>query len=240
MTNDRPHPPARRAAAAALIGLSAVALAAAVFAPAGPAPAAAAAAAAQEPQQAPPPSQEPQAGEGKPQQDTAKPKPPRNPYYSRTDTTPLNVSEAEWKRVLPPDVYYIARLKGTEPPGSGKYDTFDGKGTYYCAPCGNKLFRSDAKFATTCGWPSFFQTVRPGAVLYQEDRSHNMIRVEVLCGRCKGHLGHVFNDGPPPTGRRYCMNSLVLDFEPDKPSAPANAKEGAAAEAPEAPASVAL
>lgn len=140
----------------------------------------------------------------------------RNPYYSRTDTNHLQVSNDEWKKVLPADVYNIAREKGTEYAFSGKYYKTDTRGTYYCAMCGNPLFRSDAKFASTCGWPSFFETIRPNSVRYVPDHSHGMDRTEVMCGRCDGHLGHIFDDGPPPTYKRFCMNSLVLDFEPDK------------------------
>lgn len=139
----------------------------------------------------------------------------KNPYYSRTDTTKLNLSDAEWKKVLAPDVYAIARQKGTERAFTGKLWDFTGKGTYYCAACGNKLFASDAKFATDCGWPSFFETFRKNAVVYKEDKSHGMDRIEVLCGRCDGHLGHLFDDGPPPTYKRYCMNSISLDFVPN-------------------------
>jgi len=138
-----------------------------------------------------------------------------NPHYSRTDTTHLHVSDAEWKKVLPGDVYSIARLKGTEFAFSGKYYKTDAKGMYYCAVCGNPLFRSDAKFASSCGWPSFFESLKPGSVRYQDDNSHGMERTEVLCGRCDSHLGHVFDDGPPPSHRRFCMNSIVLEFEPD-------------------------
>ncbi len=86
---------------------------------------------------------------------------------------------------------------------------------YYCAACGNPLFRSDAKFSSTCGWPSFYETLKPNSVIYQDDNTHGMERTEVVCGRCGGHLGHVFDDGPPPTHRRFCMNSAVLEFEPD-------------------------
>ncbi|SDM40175.1 peptide-methionine (R)-S-oxide reductase MsrB [Siphonobacter aquaeclarae] len=142
-------------------------------------------------------------------------KPVKNPYYSRTDTGKLNVSDAEWKKILPPEVYAVAREKATEWAFRGKYWNFMGKGTYYCAACGNKLFRSDAKFASTCGWPSFFETAYKNSVIYQADHSHNMEREEVLCGRCGAHLGHLFDDGPAPTHKRYCMNSIVLDFEPD-------------------------
>ncbi len=139
-----------------------------------------------------------------------------NPYYSRTDTTELHVSDAEWKRVLPDSVYEVARHAHTERAFTGKYWDFEGLGTYYCAVCGNALFRSDAKFASSCGWPSFYQALRPNSVRYQDDHSYGMDRTEVLCGRCGSHLGHIFDDGPPPTGKRFCMNSIVLDFVPDK------------------------
>ena len=139
-----------------------------------------------------------------------------NPYYSRTDTTQLDVSDEEWKIILPEEVYYIAREKGTERAFTGKYWEATGKGTYYCAVCGNKLFKSDAWFASSCGWPSFFEAERENSVRYEEDYSYGMSRVEVLCGRCDSHLGHIFDDGPPPTGKRFCMNSVVLDFEPEK------------------------
>ncbi len=138
-----------------------------------------------------------------------------NPYFSRTDTAPLNVGDAEWKRILPAEVFHVAREKGTEYAFTGKYWNYEGLGTYSCAVCGNVLFRSDSKFASSCGWPSFFQALRPNSVRYADDRSHGMVRTEVLCGRCNSHLGHLFDDGPPPTGKRFCMNSIVLDFMPD-------------------------
>jgi peptide-methionine (R)-S-oxide reductase len=138
-----------------------------------------------------------------------------NPYYSNTDTKKLDVSDAQWKKVLPPALYATAREQATEPAFTGKYWNQDAKGTYYCAVCGNKLFRSDAKFSSTCGWPSFFEPVRAGSVTYREDYAYGMDRIEVRCARCGSHLGHIFDDGPPPTHKRYCMNSISLDFQPD-------------------------
>ena len=139
-----------------------------------------------------------------------------NPAYSRTDTGKVALSNDEWKNVLSPDVYHIAREKGTERPFSSKFETSKEVGTYYCAVCGNALFKSDTKFESGCGWPSFYQPISKTSIIYLPDSSYGMSRTEVECGRCKSHLGHVFNDGPPPTGLRYCINGVVLDFEKAK------------------------
>jgi peptide-methionine (R)-S-oxide reductase len=139
-----------------------------------------------------------------------------NPVYSTTDTSKLALTDEEWKKILPADVYNIARQKGTERPWTSLFEKSTAVGTYYCAACGNALFKSDTKFESGCGWPSFYEPISKGSIIYTPDNTHGMQRTEVQCGRCKGHLGHVFDDGPPPTGLRYCINGVVLDFEKAK------------------------
>lgn len=137
-----------------------------------------------------------------------------NPHFSRTDTTSVEVPEEAWKKILSPEVFYVARQKGTERPWTSRFEDFKEAGTYYCAVCGNSLFKSNTKFDSGCGWPSFFEPLTKTSIIYLEDNTLGMKRTEVQCGRCKSHLGHVFEDGPPPTGLRYCINGVVLDFVP--------------------------
>jgi peptide-methionine (R)-S-oxide reductase len=123
-------------------------------------------------------------------------------------------SEQEWRQELDPERYSVLREAGTERPFTGALLHNKSDGTYTCAACGNQLFDSDTKYDSGSGWPSFYDA-RPGAVELIEDRSHGMVRTEARCARCSSHLGHVFDDGPNPTGQRFCMNSLALGFDPD-------------------------
>ncbi len=126
---------------------------------------------------------------------------------------PIEKTDAEWRKELTPEQYKVMREKGTERAFTGAYVDNHDKGMYRCAACGEPLFDSDTKFDSGSGWPSFFKPLSADAVETEDDRSHGMRRTEVMCKKCGAHLGHVFDDGPKPTGQRFCINSISLDFE---------------------------
>ena len=134
----------------------------------------------------------------------------------QTKERSVPATEEEWRRILTPEQFHILREQGTERAGTGEYAFTKDRGVYRCAGCGAELFRSDTKFESGTGWPSFFQPIRDGAIVLRTDRSLGMTRVEATCARCGSHLGHVFDDGPRPTGQRYCMNSASLSLDRDE------------------------
>jgi len=147
------------------------------------------------------------------------------PGFTPPHKFPLNKTTSEWRKLLSHKSFEVLRMKDTEPPFDSEYWNNHEAGTYYCAGCGQPLFSSETKFDSHTGWPSFYQPIKPDAIVKQSDHSLGMSRIEVLCSRCGGHLGHVFDDGPKPTGLRFCMNSAAMTFKKgEAPSAKVETK----------------
>lgn len=139
-----------------------------------------------------------------------KPKPKKEPVAAKQE---INRTEEEWKKMLTPQQYSVLREKGTDRAFTGKYYLHKEKGVYKCAGCGAELFSSDMKFDSDCGWPSFDKELAGGKIKQVKDTTYGMVRIEILCARCGSHLGHIFDDGPTLTGKRYCVNSTSIDFK---------------------------
>ena len=136
---------------------------------------------------------------------------------NNNDSTKVEKTEEEWRKFLTAEQYEVLREKGTERPFTGQYYLTTDKGVYTCAGCGSELFTSDMKFESHCGWPSFDREISGGKIKTHVDSSHGMVRTEIVCAKCGGHLGHLFDDGPTQTGIRYCVNSVSLDFKKQNP-----------------------
>jgi len=142
----------------------------------------------------------------------------RSAVTTEPQTFEVDKTDEQWRQELSPQEFQVLRQAGTERAFSGAYTDTEDPGVYKCRACGNPLFASDTKFHSGSGWPSFYEPITPGAVVLTTDRSHFMVRTEAVCGRCGSHLGHVFDDGPQPTGQRYCMNSVSLDLDGNPPA----------------------